>query len=113
MSEVIEQRAGWPINFWCDAVGFSRSFYYKLPSDSRPRLVSLRGKILVVEAPAEWLERMVDVGGVVTDRGPAQSKNLDDPRVARAVEAARASVAARAAKGRRKFTKKRRTATGK
>ena len=55
-------RAGWPLTEWLYAAGgWSRSKFYEFDETTRPQTVRVggdRGKIVVVEAPEKWLERM-------------------------------------------------------
>lgn len=57
-------RAGRSIPEWAALAGVSRSTFYALPDTHRPRTVKIGKRLVIIESPAEWLERMAKAGGV-------------------------------------------------
>ncbi len=51
-------KAGFSIREWCSLVGLGVSTLYTLPSDERPHTVKLRGRVIVIETPADYLSRI-------------------------------------------------------
>ncbi len=52
------QQAGWSIPEWCRAVGISRASYYNLPPGQQPRTAHIGRRHIVIEAPADFLNRI-------------------------------------------------------
>jgi len=52
------QRRAHSISSFCDEGEFSRSFFYNLPVEKRPLARRVGTRIMVVETPREWLERV-------------------------------------------------------
>jgi hypothetical protein len=57
-------RAGWSLRDWCDSVGFSIPKFYTLPEAARPRLVKVGTRVIIREAPADYLDRVAAAGGL-------------------------------------------------
>lgn len=51
-------KAGFSIREWCSLVGLGVSTLYTLPTTERPHTVKLRGRVIVIEAPADYLSRI-------------------------------------------------------
>jgi len=51
---------------WLRAINRSRSFFYALTPQSLPRMVRTGRRIVVLETPQAWFERMAAAGGAVT-----------------------------------------------
>lgn len=52
------KQAGYSIPEWCRAVGISRASYYNLPADQQPRTARIGRRHIVIEAPADFLNRI-------------------------------------------------------
>ena len=53
------QQLAFSIPAFCQAHGFSRSGFYNLPEDQRPRIMRVGGRTLITqESAAEWRRRM-------------------------------------------------------
>ncbi len=53
------QQLAFSIPAFCQAHGFSKSGYYNLPENQRPRLMRVGGRALITqESAAEWRRRM-------------------------------------------------------
>jgi|SRR6516225_5502243 len=52
------QKAGFSIREFCQSCGFSVAKFYLLTGDEKPRTVKLHGRVLVIEQPIAYLERM-------------------------------------------------------
>lgn len=52
------EKAGWDVSSWCRSVGISRTKFYALEGDMRPRDVRLGSRRIVAETPKEWLGRI-------------------------------------------------------
>lgn len=59
-----DSRAGWRLRDWLAATSIGRSTFYVLPADIAPRQVRIGKKVVVLEAPASWLDRIARAGGV-------------------------------------------------
>ncbi len=46
------------LDAWCAAVPVSRSYFYKLSPEVRPETRRAGRKVIVIERPAEWLDRV-------------------------------------------------------
>jgi len=53
-----KKRRAQSISSFCDEGEFSRSFFYNLPPDKRPHARRVGTRIMIVETPREWLERV-------------------------------------------------------
>lgn len=51
-------KAGFSIREWCPLVGLGVSTLYTLPTSERPHTVKLRGRVIVIESPADYLSRI-------------------------------------------------------
>ena len=51
-------RAGWSIPSYCEACDISRATFYNLPANKRPRSLHIGKRHIVIEPPAEFLERL-------------------------------------------------------
>ena len=52
-------KSGWNILDWCREAGFSKSTYYNLEGEGKaPRSVKIRRRRLIIEAPADYLNRI-------------------------------------------------------
>jgi hypothetical protein len=51
-------RAGWSITSWCLALDISRSFFYLLSREMRPKSMKLGRRHIITEAPAEYVKRI-------------------------------------------------------
>lgn len=58
--------AGRSIESWTREVGLSRAGYYNMPPRFRPQAVKVGKRNIIIEAPADWLRRMAETGGVPT-----------------------------------------------
>ena len=58
-----DSRAGWRLRDWLAATSVGRSTFYVLPAEIAPRQVRLGKKVVVIEAPAAWLDRVAKAGG--------------------------------------------------
>lgn len=63
-SQTANAQAGRPIPEWASLAGISRSTFYALPAQYRPRTVKIGKRLVIIEGPAEWLDRMARAGGV-------------------------------------------------
>lgn len=52
------RQAGYSIPEWCRAVGISRASYYNLPPGQQPRTAHIGRRHIVIEAPADFLNRI-------------------------------------------------------
>lgn len=68
--EITEAPAGRGPGPWSKAAGICRATYYNLPDELKPAAVRIGAKVLIVESPLAWLNRMVDRGGVVALKKP-------------------------------------------
>lgn len=68
MTKPIETTTPWRIANWARAVGISRAGFYLIPTDCLPRLVKIGTRTIILEEPADWLERMAQRGGVPAAR---------------------------------------------
>ncbi len=50
--------AGFPIGLWCASVGFGRTTFYALPPPLKPRTVKIGERTIIIESPADYLERI-------------------------------------------------------
>lgn len=66
MNQVSELPAGWNIPEWVHGCGIARPTYYTLPADCKPTSVKIGKRVIIIESPAAWLERMRARGGVKT-----------------------------------------------
>lgn len=57
-------KAGFSIGEWCPAAGISRATYYALPDEAKPAHVYIGARPVITEAPAAWLARARQGGGV-------------------------------------------------
>ena len=62
---------GLSIKEWATQVGIASSSFYLIEPSARPRRVKVGRRVLVVESPREWLERMSRLGSVPTKRHSA------------------------------------------
>lgn len=53
---------------FCAAIGISRSHFYELPPELRPRTVELGNVVVVAESPEEYLKRVAAAQGGTTLR---------------------------------------------
>jgi ribonuclease PH len=53
-----ETKAGWSIREFCASIGISVAKFYLLSTDLKPRSVKLAGRVVISEAPREYLARM-------------------------------------------------------
>ena len=53
-----EERAGWRVRQWCEAVGIAKSTYYALPPHLAPESVTVGRSRIIKERPADWLCRV-------------------------------------------------------
>ena len=52
-------REAFSIPEWCDSVGISRAFFYKLPPEELPAVIKLGRRSLITRQAADaWQERM-------------------------------------------------------
>lgn len=57
-------KAAWSIEEFIRACNFSRSFFYSLPPEKRPRAVRVTPrKLVIIEAPSDYLARIGDPQG--------------------------------------------------
>lgn len=63
------EKKPWRVANWAPAAGISLSAFYRLPPDCMPRLVRIGQRIIILEEPSAWLERMSARGGVPTSEG--------------------------------------------
>lgn len=59
-----EVKKPWRVADWAPAVGISRAGFYLLPDDCLPKLVRIGQRVIILEEPSDWLERMAARGGV-------------------------------------------------
>lgn len=64
--------AGLGIQEWARAAGIAYSTYYIIPAHLKPRHVKIGRKVIVLERPIDWLERVAKLGGV-----PPRSKAVE------------------------------------
>ena len=57
-------QAGWLIPEWAQQARVSRASYYNFPEQCRPASVKIGKRVVITEAPADWLRRMGELGGV-------------------------------------------------
>lgn len=53
--------AGFAITPWCRAAGYSRATYYNLPDALRPQSVKVGKRRIIIEQPADYLQRIAQV----------------------------------------------------
>ena len=61
-------QAGYDRREWCRGAKIGASTLYTLAESDRPRSVKIGKRTIIIEAPADWLERMAAQGGVQTSR---------------------------------------------
>jgi hypothetical protein len=71
VSKSLEQRVGWSIPAYCEAVGYSRAMFYLLPSELRPRSVKVGRRHIVIEPPAKYLARLAAAQELARAEAPA------------------------------------------
>ena len=59
---------GLSIREWSSQVGIAASSFYLIEPSARPRQLKVGRRVVVIESPREWLERMSRVGTVPTRR---------------------------------------------
>ena len=52
------EKAGWRPAEWFPAIGISRSAYYALPAERRPKAVKFGTAKVIVESPRDYLARI-------------------------------------------------------
>jgi len=60
--------AGRSIDEWSREVGICRATAYLLEEECQPRSVKIGKRRLIIEAPSDWLARMVKLGGAKIKR---------------------------------------------
>ena len=55
------EKAGFRINEFAAACGFSRSALYALPQNQQPRSVKVGRARIIIETPAEFLQRLAQM----------------------------------------------------
>lgn len=58
MQNFVAVPAGWAIPPWCEAANISRATFYNLPSALRPHSVKIRRRRVIIESPADYLQRI-------------------------------------------------------
>ena len=48
----------WSVREFCESLGFTREFFYRLPDAQAPHSIRLGGARRIVESPVEYLERI-------------------------------------------------------
>ena len=61
-------KGGWPLHEWLPLAGMARPTFYTIPEQQRPASVKIGRKVIITEAPAAWLERVRQDGGVTLQR---------------------------------------------
>jgi len=61
-------RAGRSPEQFAQQAGIGRTTIYLLPDDAKPLHVRIGERLVIVEHPRDWLQRMRERGGVVTKR---------------------------------------------
>jgi hypothetical protein len=56
-SRLDNNHGGWNIQSWCESVGICRASFYLL--QDRPKVVKLGRRSIVVESPADYLQRVL------------------------------------------------------
>lgn len=51
-------RVGFSLTEWCELTSISRSKLYTLPPDLRPKSIKFGRRKIVIEAPADYLQRI-------------------------------------------------------
>jgi hypothetical protein len=57
-------QAGWLISEWVQQARIARATFYNLPEQYKPASVKVGKRVIIREAPADWLLRMAEAGGV-------------------------------------------------
>ena len=52
------QKAGFAVGEFCQLVGFGRSKLYLLPPEQQPKSVKVGERRIIIEQPADYLERL-------------------------------------------------------
>ena len=60
--------AGRSVETFVKEAGISRATLYALIPECAPRFTKIGGKRLIIESPADWLERIAAAGGAKTRR---------------------------------------------
>lgn len=68
-------KAGYSLSEWCPLAGITRASYYAMAAQSRPHGTHVGKKVVITEAPAAWLSRVRDGGGIKIPKRP--KKNSD------------------------------------
>lgn len=58
VAQVNGLKVSWRLLEWCRQVGFSRSKFYGLKLQQRPKIVRFGKMQMVTESPAEYIQRM-------------------------------------------------------
>ena len=58
MKKIVPFAVGFRPGPWASAIGISRTTFYALPSELRPRSITLGAARIIVESPAEYLARI-------------------------------------------------------
>lgn len=57
-------RKSWLLQQWCPDANIAVSTYFTIPEWLKPRRVKIGKRLIILEAPGDWLERMRKAGGV-------------------------------------------------
>lgn len=53
--------AGFALEAWCKATGYSRATYYNLPIELQPQSVKIGRRRIISETPADYLRRIAEL----------------------------------------------------
>ncbi|MCA3099732.1 MAG: hypothetical protein INH00_18325 [Rhodocyclaceae bacterium] len=51
-------RVGFGLTEWCELTSISRPKLYTLPADLRPKAIKIGRRTIIIEAPADYLQRI-------------------------------------------------------
>lgn len=60
----VQPKAGWAISEWTNQAGIAVPTYYTLPEEFRPLRAAIGRRVIIIEAPADWLKRISLAGGI-------------------------------------------------
>lgn len=49
---------GWSISEWLEVIGWSKSKFFALPTDKKPRSVVINRSVTLIESPGQYLARL-------------------------------------------------------
>lgn len=52
------QRTNWTVAQWCREANLSRVWFYRIPEDERPQMVTVGRSKFVIESPERYFQRL-------------------------------------------------------